>query len=166
MSLFSWDYHPEHSADDWFRMAHAYADAAVALFEQLSAGKLPPTYHHAKVAAEAFEHGLELFLKAALLLAGDRVARSHRLEGLVGRYRTLYPGKPYAFTGSVDEAARDLETRPSGQFLRYPEDPKGTPWPGNVHFDLAIWTEQVKLFRDDYRRLEPRLRARSRPVTS
>jgi HEPN domain-containing protein len=161
MLLFPWVYATKHSADEWFRMAHAYGDAAVALFEDISAARIPQTYHHAMVAAAAFEHALELFLKSALVLAGKRPKNTHNLETMLARYRTAYPGQAYAFEGRIDDAARRQEARPFAQFLRYPESGDGAPWPGSVHFDLDVWMEQARLFRDDYRRLEPLLREKS-----
>lgn len=161
MSLYSWDYEANHPADEWFRTAHAYADASVTLFEDIAAGRLARTFHHSKVGAAAFEHGLELFLKGALVLAGERPGRTHNLKGTLGRFRNLYPGSQFDFTGRIDEAARDAPGQPPGQFLRYPAGPDGIPWPGNTHFDLDLWIEQTTLFRDDYRRLEPLLRKRA-----
>jgi hypothetical protein len=155
VSLYSWDYEPKHAADEWFWMAHAYADASVALFEGMVASRLTPTFHHAKVAAAAFDHGLELFLKACLVRAGERPARTHSMATILQRFRARYPGDTYAFSGRIDEAVRDLAIQPAGQFLRYPVDRKGVPWPGHSHFDLELWLGQVRAFRDDYRRLEP-----------
>lgn len=161
MSLFSWDYESEHPADDWFWTAQAYADSSVALFEALESGKVPRTFHHAKVAAAALEHGLELFLKGGLVLAGEKPARTHRLEGILERFSKLYPGDEYSFTARVSEAAASHLTQPPGQFLRYPVDTNGAPWLGNTHFNLELWLEQARLLRDDYARLRPRLKPRA-----
>jgi hypothetical protein len=159
VSLFSWDYESDHPADEWFRLAHAYADASVALFESIEASQLPQTFHHAKVAAAMFDQGLELFLKAALVLAGEQPVATHKMAALLGRVRSRYPSEACSFTGNVDEAVQALPTQPVGQFLRYPVDRNGAPWPGHSHFDLAIWLPEARLLRDDYRRLEPLLRA-------
>jgi hypothetical protein len=132
----------------------------VALWERIEQGSPPPTDFHAKVAAAAFEHGLELFVKGALVLAGERPGRTHNIAAALGRYRTLYPGPTYAFRGRVDEAARDIPEQPPSQFLRYPVDSAGVAWPGHSDFDLRLWLEQAQLFREDYKRLEPLLRER------
>jgi hypothetical protein len=165
MSLFSWDYEADHPADEWFWMAHAYADASVALFESMTASQLPRTFHHAKVAAAAFDQGLELFLKGALVQAGERPPVTHSMGGILQRCRSLYPADALAFTGRVDEAVQSLPTQPVGQFLRYPVDRSAEPWPGHSHFDLELWLGQATSFRDDYRRLEPLLRRAGRPTT-
>jgi len=91
MSFYSWDYKANHQADEWFRTAHAYADSSVALFEDIAASRLPPTFHHSKVAAAAFEHGLELFLKGALVLAGKPPGGSHKLKGTLDGFATFTP---------------------------------------------------------------------------
>jgi HEPN domain-containing protein len=158
MSLYSWDYEADHPADEWLWMAHAYADVSVALFEGMEAGSLPMQFHHAKVAAAAFDQGLELFLKGALVLAGDDPPVSHRLAAVLDRFRKAFPGVEFGFTGKIDEAVRTLPTQPVGQFLRYPVNTKGEPWPGHSHFDLGIWLGEARAFRADYRRLEPLLR--------
>lgn len=158
--LFSWDYSPDCTVDEYFKLAHAFAESSVLLFEGMSAGRAPATFHHAKAAATLFEHGLELFLKAALGLVGHPIPRTHKMEQMLGTYRKRYPDKAYAFTGTIDDAVRDSAARPAGQFLRYPEDRNGVPWPGHVHFDLGIWLGETRRFRDDYRRLEPLLRER------
>ncbi len=145
-------------------MAHAYADASVALFEGIAENRLPETYHHALAATAAFEQALELFLKGSLVQAGDmNVPRTHELTQIFERFLKLYPGKLYAFSGRVEEAIKGISAQPAGQFVRYPVDVRGVPWPGNSHFTLSLWLEQVRAFRDDYHRLEPLLRQASTP---
>jgi len=116
------------------------------------------------VAAAAFDHGLELFLKASLVQAGERPAPTHSMAALLARFRSLYPGNAYSFSGKVDEAVRDIPAQPVGQFLRYPVDRQGAPWPGHSHFDLDVWLGQARQLRDDYRRLEPLLKEARRPT--
>lgn len=161
MRLYSWDFQSTCPADGYFRLAHAFADSAVALFVGMTAGGTPSTYHHAKVAAALLDHGLELFLKGALVLAGQRPPRTHKMSQILCLYRRLYPDEECAFTGSIDDAVRDSIMQPAGEFLRYPENRSGVPWSGNTHFDLSIWLDEATRFRDDYRRLELLLRARS-----
>ena len=159
MSLFSWDYETAHLSEDWFLMAHAYADASVTLFESMANKSLPETFHHGKVAAAVFIQGLELFLKGALVQAGEKKPKNtHELAGLFQKFLRRYPGETYGFSGRVTEAVQSTPALPTGQWLRYPADVEGKPWPGNFHFIIPLWIEQVRAFRDDYRRLEPLLK--------
>src|SRR5208282_4923997 len=112
MSLYSWDYETDHPAEQWFLMAHAYADASVTLFESMAKKQFPKTFHHAKVAAAAFVQGLELFLKGALVQAGEKKPpKTHILAGILQRFRELYPGEIYAFSGRVEEAVKSTHTQ-------------------------------------------------------
>jgi len=160
MSLYSWDYKRSTPADEWFRMAHAYIEASDVLFANLGDGGLSATFHHAKAAAFLFEQSLEHFLKGSLLVAGDRITRTHDLGSLYARFRKLFPGKSFSWTGRIDEVAAPIPTQPGSEFLRYPADASGAEWSGNAHFELAIWHPQVRAFREDYLRLEPLIRAR------
>ncbi len=166
MSLFSWDYRRTTPADEWFRMAHAYIDASELTFASMVSGALPATYHHAKAGAFLFDQSLEHFLKAGLVLAGDKVTRTHHLPALFGRFQKLYQGSVFYWTGSIQYATNEIKSQPGSQFLRYPADASGQEWSGNTHFDLDIWHGEIKLFRADYRRLEPEMRSRfPKPAT-
>ena len=113
------------TADEWFRMAHAYADASVTLLESMATSQFPQMYHHAEVAATALVHGFELFLKGALVQAGETASRlraelertilnskHHSMEPLFQQSCTQFPGKTYAFSRRVDDVvARDSSRR-------------------------------------------------------
>lgn len=160
MSLYSWDYERTTSADEWFRMAHAYIEASDVLFAEMRDGRITGTFHHAKAAAFLFDQSLEHFLKASLIVAGDQITRTHDLGLLHARFLKLYPGKVFAWTGRIAEAAASVPNQPGSEFLRYPTDASGSEWVGHAHFDLELWHDQVRAFREDYSRLEPVIRTR------
>ena len=141
-------------------MAHAYIEASDVLFGEMAAGRVNGTFHHAKAAAFLFDQSLEHFLKASLVVAGDRVTRTHDLGHLYARFKKLFPGKAFFWNGRIDEMTADAPNQPGAEFLRYPTDASGAEWLGHTHFDLDLWHNQVKAFRNDFRRLEPVVRAR------
>jgi len=165
MSLYSWDYPNDDGVPGWFRRARAYIDASRHLFGALEGGTLPRTYHHAQVAAFVFAQSIENFLKGAIVAAGSPFGRSHSLSRLYGVYKAAFPNPEYRFTGAIDDPARD-DAWPPNEFLRYPVDNDGQPWFGQSHFDLSVWTEQVRRFDHDYRRLEPLLTSHAQRATS
>ncbi|MDE2179750.1 MAG: hypothetical protein KGJ40_02735 [candidate division NC10 bacterium] len=157
---FSWDYQHLPEPPHWFLMARAYLDCSHHLFAEMIQGRLSSSFHHAKVAVGTFEHALELFLKGAIAQAHRPVQAHHRATDLLREYRRFYPGKEFEFTDKIDEAVSEQSSAPRNQYARYPVDPKGHPWEGNTHIDLSIWYQELRLFKADFERLEPLIKAR------
>jgi HEPN domain-containing protein len=167
MSRFSWDFDHLAFSDHWFLHANAYLCCSRHLLTEMIDGALNSSFHHAKVAVALFEHALELFLKAAIAQSGQKFPSTHRLNQLLGRYRVLYPGKQFEFTGKVDQFVSQSAQTPHNQYARYPADSNGNPWPGNTHIDLAIWHNEIEPFVQDFERLKPLIKiayAHSAPV--
>jgi hypothetical protein len=72
----------------------------------------------------------------------------------------LYPGKKFAFTGAIADVADSARQIPFNEFVRYPSDRSGKRWLGSPYFDLALWLQEASKFIEDFRRLEPLIKAR------
>jgi len=157
---FSWDHEHLPPAEHWFRMARAYLECSHHLLEAMIQERLASSFHHAKVVVSTFEHALELFLKGAIAQAGQSVPAHHKSTHLLSKYRKLFPGEEFAFSGKIDEAVSETKTAPRNQYARYPEDPGGRPWPGHTHIDLSVWYREIRPFKEDFDRLWPLIRAK------
>jgi hypothetical protein len=154
--VFSWDLEDLSPSERFFHLAQAYVDSSRHLFKSLIDHSLvPATYSHAQAAAFLFEHSIELFLKGAIIQAGKGPAKTHYLEQLHNEFKNLYQGKQFEFEGKIQEAVKTDPQRPIGEYCRYPLNNSGELWPGNRHFTLEIWLEQVELFQKDFERLIP-----------
>lgn len=79
------------------RMALAYLDSAQSLCQIMENDVDTATYEKGAVVLFLTAHGLELFLKGAILhKSPQETFKHHRIEELHNRYQTLYPQSPYA----------------------------------------------------------------------
>jgi len=159
-SLYSWDYEHLGEPNQWFRMARAYIDCSLCLFSGMGKDVLVRSFYHARAAAFMFEHAVELFLKAGIAQAGKEVPIHHNLQQLYNQFSKLYPGKKYSFKGKIADVIRPDPNRPYPEFTRYPANHAGQSFETPTHFSLSIWEEQLRLFSNDFKRLEPLLKER------
>ncbi len=161
MSLFSADYKRLSAAEQWFTLATAYIDSSIKLFEAMREGSVHLDFPHAQVSAYLFIQSLELFLKAGIGISGNKVPGIHNNKQLYNQFKNLYPGKKYDFIGDIAGATIERPDCPESEFLRYPVDKSGAPWIPELDFvNFSTWCEQTRLFREDYHRLFPLLKAR------
>jgi len=155
-NVFSWDLEDLSPSERFFHLAQAYIDSSRHLFRSLIDHSLvPATHSHAQAAAFLFQHSIELFLKGAIIQAGKKPANTHHLEQLHNEFKKLYQGRQFEFEGKIQEAVKTDPQLPIGEYCRYPSNNSGYLWPGNHHFNLEIWLEQVEFFKKDYERLIP-----------
>lgn len=157
---FSWDYEDCSEADHWFLMAKANQECCVYLLEEMIAEKVNDTFHHAKVSVSIMEHAMELFIKGSISQSKKDIPMHHHLDQLFAQYKNLYPGERFKFTCAVDELVQSSPQTPHNQYARYPTDLSNRPWRGNTHIDLAIWYVEAFKLLDDFRRLEPLIKAK------
>jgi hypothetical protein len=122
-------------------------------------------------------HGVELFLKAAILneSANEQFGgkAGHNLENLGERYAALYPSSEFAFeipfrTGKIDFG--NLDTRVAAEFQavvaglnqlacpdqvhRYPRDTRGNPWQGPCALEASSFVRVISGVEEDIARLK------------
>jgi len=158
----------------------AYLDSAARLCAIRAASPQESSYSRGAVVLSLTFHGIELFLKAAILEKmpseqfGGRAG--HDLEHLYGKYTDLYPEKEHAFeipfkTEELDFASLDpriaeefkafiaesKRTTPVDQLHRYPRDMKGQPWEGIFSFEPNSFLQVISQVHDDIARLKKML---------
>lgn len=165
--VFSWDHTHLSRPGHWFAESRAAVDCALELFTAMQKGRFERSWHRAKFAAFTFGHGIELFLKAAIAQAGKRVDPTHDLSQLYGTYRNQYAAKRFAFSKSMEEFVLEDPSKPYFSFLKYPEDEKGKPWPGNSHISIDVWRNEIAAFVASRDQLESEIKSRySKPAAT
>ena len=161
----------------FFAFSDAYLDSAGRLCSALAASPNELTYPKGAVVLSLTFHGIELFLKAAIL---EKVPTEqfggnagHDLEHLHKRYANLYPGKKYAFEAPfrdeevalVNPDPRILEelklqivkhkrATPTDQLCRYPRNIEGNPWEGIFSFEASSFAGVIAKVQEDISRLK------------
>ncbi len=86
---------------DWERtlwLSHSYLEASLHLCAGMASGDFTTQYSSSRVVLHLARHGIELFLKGALLAAGTHPAtHGHHLVRLYGAYRSTYSAKEFDF---------------------------------------------------------------------
>jgi len=141
----------------FFRLATAYADSSHQIVRSMLAGDLPQTFACAQTAHFLFDHGVELFLKGAILKSTGAIELNHQLQPLYRRYRKLYPKKEFDFTGRIVETVKQNPQSPHSEFARYPVDSKGNVWEGHNAYTLETWLTETQHLREDFERLIPQI---------
>ena len=138
-----------------FRFAHGFVHAALAILKEQHENS-HRDYFNLMPAHFALEHGLELFLKGAILLRDGSITLDalsskkfgHSLEELYKRYRKVYPGDEFKVYHRINElinwraTINDLR----GFAARYPFDNKGAMYGArnrmiDVEFEIEIYHE-------------------------
>lgn len=140
---------------------------------------LPPesSYPKGAVVMSLIFHGIELFLKAAILekVPNEQFSGNvgHDLDHLHKRYTNLYPGKKHAFEVPfrdeevilVNPDPRILEelklqiaghkrATSADQLHRYHRDIKGKPWEGLFSFEASSFAAVIEDVQEDIVRLK------------
>lgn len=157
--------------------SEAYLEAAKQLCGALAACPADSSFPKGAVVMSVTLHGIELFLKAAILEKAPTEQFSgnvgHDLERLHKRYANLYPGKKYAFEapfrteelvlGDPDpHIIEDLKRRlaehkratPADQLHRYPRDSAGNLWEGFYSFEASSFAGEIGQVQKDILRLK------------
>jgi len=154
--------HPQHELS--FRHAEGFVHAAIAILEeQRNADQAD--YFNIAPAYFALEHGIELFLKGAILLGDSSIAPEvlaskelgHNLQRLYDRYLEIFVDDRYRMYHRIGEIIdwRATTNDPGGFALRYPFDRGGSLYgPGNLMIDVDLVLEISREFLDDLGRLE------------
>lgn len=157
--------------------SEAYLYSAARLCADLSEFSEESTYPRGAVVLSLTFHGIELFLKAAILekLPDEQFSGKfgHDLELLGKRYTNLYPGKKFVFeipfrteeAVLVDPDPRVVEelklfitehkrATPADQLNRYPRDIDGKPWDGIYAFEPNLFAADIAKAQQDVARLK------------
>lgn len=152
--------------------SEAYLESAGRLCSALAASPAESSYPKGAVVLSLTFHGIELFLKAAILEKvpdeqfGGNVG--HDLDHLHKRYTNLYPGKKHAFEVPfrdeevvlVNPDPRILEelklqiaehkrATPTDQLHRYPREIEGNPWDGFFSFEASSFAGVITKVQED-----------------
>jgi hypothetical protein len=161
----------------FFSFSEAYLYSAVNLCSILASSPTESTYSKGAVVLSLTFHGIELFLKSAILEKSPNEKfggkAGHDLELLGKRYANLYPGKKFEFEipfGTeevelvepdpriIDELktfiAEHKKATPPDQLGRYPRDTEGNPWNGIYAFEPNTFQSVIKKAQDDISRLK------------
>lgn len=156
--------------------SEAYLDSAARLCAFRAASPKESSYSQGAVILSLTFHGIELFLKAAILEIAPNEQFSgrtgHDLEHLHRRYASLYPGTKYVFAipfrrSDIDFARLDPQfaeelrnhiaaherTTPTDQLHRYPRNNAGQPWEGIFSFEPNSFSQTISQVQEDIARL-------------
>ena len=166
-----------HTSMQFLSFSEAYLYSAAHLCSVLVASPSESTYPRGAVVLSLTFHGIELFLKAAILeKVSDEQFKGnsgHDLEQLSKRYTNLYPGKKLAFeipfrteeADLVDPDPRVVEelktfitehknATPADQINRYPCDTEGRTWNGIYAFEPTTFSSVITKVQQDVTRLK------------
>ncbi|MBA3018613.1 MAG: hypothetical protein KJ550_02260 [Proteobacteria bacterium] len=161
----------------FFAFSEAYLYSAAHLCSALAASPSESTYPRGAVVLSLSFHGIELFLKAAILekVPDEQFGgkSGHDLELLGKRYANLYPCKMFTFeipfrTEEIDlvepdpRVVEELKTfisehkraTPTDQLNRYPIDTEGKPWNGIYSFEANSFLSVIVKAQQDVARLK------------
>jgi hypothetical protein len=154
--------------------SEAYLESAGHLCGILAATPAESNYPRSAVVLSLTFHGIELFLKAAILeKAPNEQFSDHNLDHLGKRYEKLYPAKKHTF----DILFRDEEivlddpdplvikeferqiaelkrATPTDQLHRYPQDIKGDSWKGLYSFEASSFAGDISKVQQRVARLK------------
>jgi len=157
--------------------SEAYLESAGRLCGVLAASPAESNYPRGAVVLSLTFHGIELFMKAAILEKAPNEQFSgnvgHDLDHLGKRYANLYPGKKHAFdipfrdeeivlVNPDPRIIEELKLRiaehkratPADQLHRYPRDIDGNPWEGFYSFEASSFTTTIAKVQQDIARLK------------
>jgi hypothetical protein len=166
-----------HASLQFLAFSEAYLYSAARLCAVLAASPAESTYPRGAIVLSLSFHGIELFLKAAILekVPDEQFGgkAGHDLELLGKRYVNLYPGKKFTFefpfrTEEIDlvdpdpRVVKELKifiavhkrAAPADQLNRYPRDTEGKPWNGIYAFEPNSFSAVIVKARQDVTRLK------------
>ncbi len=157
--------------------SEAYLDSAARLCTFLAKYPAESSFTRGAVVLHLSIHGIELFLKAAILekVKDEKFTGNsgHDLEELCKRYANLYPGKKFAFEipfGYEETVGTSLDLRVveelnsaiaehkkrnrADQINRYPRDIKGEQWDGPRAFEPILCAFDIEKVQQVVARLK------------
>jgi hypothetical protein len=157
--------------------SEAYLYSAACLCDVLTASPEESSYPRGAVVLSLSFHGVELFLKAAILekVPKEQFCRKtgHDLESLGKRYAKLYPGKKFAFEvpfGTEETKlvnpdpcviekieqfmSKHKRANSADQLNRYPRNIEGEPWDGIYAFEPNSFATAIAKTQKDVARLK------------
>ena len=157
--------------------SEAYLESAGRLCDALATSPAESSYPKGAVVLSLTFHGIELFLKAAILekVSNEQFSGNvgHDLDHLHKRYANLYHGKKYAFevpfrneevvlVNADPRILEELKLRiaehkratPADQLHRYPRDIEGNPWEGFFSFEASSFVGAISKVKQDIARLK------------
>jgi hypothetical protein len=157
-----WDLDHVPDYELFFELAKGYIHAASIIFEE-QRDTDEPNYFNLRPGFFALGHGIELFLKGAILLGDSSVDIStlarprfgHDLEALYNKYLQVYDPDRFELYDRINDLIKWRQAiDQSGLDARYPFNREGEVWRRsgwiNIDFSLAIICE----FAQDLQRLE------------
>ena len=165
------------SSRQFLAFSDAYLTSASTLCRSLAENPSHSTYPKGAVVMSLTFHGVELFLKAAILEKNPDELFSgvggHDLDHLGKRYANLYPGKKFAFeipfrnemveivnpdpriVGELEALiAQQKLTTPTDQLHRYPRSTTGEPWAGLYAFEASSFDIVITKVQRDIANLQ------------
>ncbi len=165
------------ASQQFLAFSDAYLESAERLCGALAASPAESNYPRGAVVLSLTFHGIELFLKAAILEIAPNEQfsgnKGHDLDHLCKRYANLYPGKKHAFDipfrdeeivlvnpdpRIVEELKLQIAERkratPADQLHRYPRDIEGNPWEGFYSFEASSFTNDIAKVQQDIARIK------------
>jgi hypothetical protein len=170
------DSHPRYELH--FRFAQGFIHAAIAILEEQQSSE-QQDYFHIMPAHFALEHGIELFLKGAILLRDSSITLEdlsskrfgHNLGELYKSYRQIYTAEQFKIYHRIDELVdwRATINDPRGFAARYPFDNKGAMYGSrnrmiDVEFELEIFREFLSELERLEREIKATVGAKSHPI--
>ena len=164
-------------AGQFLTFAEAYMDTASRQCEHLARNPGQFNYAHGAAVMFLIFHGIELFLKAAILqrAPGEQFKgpAGHDLDALLTRYSSLYQSSEHALgipwsLEAPDYGARydarlaeELRARdramPRDQMNRYPTDRNSKAWRGVFGFEPISCLRDISRTQVEFERLKPLL---------
>ena len=165
------------ASQQFLAFSEAYLVSAERLCGALAATPTESNYPRGAVVLSLTFHGIELFLKAAILEKAPNEQFSgsvgHDLHHLGNRYANLYPGKKHDFdipfrdeeivlvnpdprivAELKHQIAEHKRATPTDQLHRYPRDIKGNLWEGFYSFEASSFAADISKMQQDIARLK------------
>jgi len=151
--------------DRSFWLSRAYMEAGRCLCLDMLKGDFSSQYSSSRVILHLTRHGIELFLKAAIEVAGNRVAKfGHNLDLLCAEYWNLYQDQSFHFSVpprfKVDPTL-DLFPEIAGRFHasldqrhRYAADKSGESFASPEVFEPKVALKEIEELQRSFGILE------------
>lgn len=92
----NWEIAALDEAECHWRLSKANLEGAIRLCQDTIEGSLESSFSHASVILSLYHHGIELFLKYAIIRGGGEFHPNHYIRGLFEIYSEIYKGKEYS----------------------------------------------------------------------
>lgn len=140
---------------EMYYLATSYLSASEYLCESMISEDFPKDFGRSRVILGLCHHGIELYLKAALMAANISYKHIHNLKKLYEEYRKTYPEVDfdvpeifgYESGGLFPEHEHELY-KTLHQRYRYSSDVKGQRWSGMEGFIPELFLEEVSSFKN------------------